>query len=221
MLRKRFPSSPSKQQRARHLLRAVACANHRNGRREFTSKHVLESVDAGGKEIWDELAADGEFPFVKTLLEPGLDEGDGGEYQFKHLSLQEFLFADALAAGGEVFESFFEDGKESLYQHASDRFQQNVFLIGGLPLAQQITSSTWSDGVVDGRKFSGELTGFATLLCLSSSSVITLEGCGKEHVDPSAWKVYAAEGKVSTVQSLVLKGCPEIDDTCLGQLLQL
>ena len=79
-----------------NMLRLVAVDNQRNGRREFSSLHVANSLALGGGDVelplWLRLdAEDAGVTLIKTL--EGMTDGAPAMYQFKHLSFQEGLFA--------------------------------------------------------------------------------------------------------------------------------
>ena len=79
----------------------IATANmlaHPVVRREFTSEHVVNALDAKGMEVWEKLAAgDGSMPLLKMLEEK--TTSTPAIYQFRHLSFQEALFAKWLTDG--------------------------------------------------------------------------------------------------------------------------
>ena len=81
-------------------LRNVAVTNQQNGRREFSSGHVsmallLEHPTPEGFTLWVHLnKEDAGLPLIKTL--EAQTEVAPAQYQFKHLSFQEGLFAQHL-----------------------------------------------------------------------------------------------------------------------------
>ena len=79
------------------LLRAVAMANlDANARREFNSEDCANVLDEAQRSLWWRLWEEARgVPLVKMLMAPAA--GMEGQYQFRHLSLQEALCAQALA----------------------------------------------------------------------------------------------------------------------------
>ena len=82
------------------MLRNVAVQNQLQGRREFSSAHVakallLELPNAEAFTLWLHLnKEEGGLPLIKTLEVQ--TEAAPAQYQFKHLSFQEGLFAQHL-----------------------------------------------------------------------------------------------------------------------------
>ena len=80
------------------MLRRIAIANQEAGRREFSSKDVALALGAHGDELilWLRLEQNAEHgvALIKQL-EPQTDQLPA-QYQFKHLSFQEGLFAEHL-----------------------------------------------------------------------------------------------------------------------------
>ena len=87
------------------MLRNVAVTNQQAGRREFSSAHVsqallLELVNAEAFTLWLHLnKEEGGLPLIKTLEVQ--TEAAPAQYQFKHLSFQEGLFAQHLLLQAE------------------------------------------------------------------------------------------------------------------------
>ena len=80
---------------AMECLRRIAYQNHLARRRVFTSGHVDETLgdDAVLRDIWRQLSELESPPLIK-ILSVASKSGEGGEYQFAHLSFQEFLFLE-------------------------------------------------------------------------------------------------------------------------------
>ena len=82
------------------MLRNVAVTNQQNGRREFSSAHVSQALlldipNPEGLTLWLHLnKEEGGLPLTKTL--EAQTEAAPAQYQFKHLSFQEGLFAQHL-----------------------------------------------------------------------------------------------------------------------------
>ena len=95
------------------MLRHVAVSNQLSGRREFSAVHVaqallLEQVNTEGITLWMHLnKEEAGLPLTKTL--EAQTELAPAQYQFKHLSFQEGLFAQDLLikaeAGWETWET--------------------------------------------------------------------------------------------------------------------
>ena len=95
------------------MLRHVAVSNQLAGRREFSAVHVatallVEQVNTEGLTLWMHLnKEDAGLPLTKTL--EAQTELAPAQYQFKHLSFQEGLFAQDLLlkaeAGWETWET--------------------------------------------------------------------------------------------------------------------
>ena len=108
------------------MLRNVAVTNQQAGRREFSSAHVsvallLEHVTAEGFTLWLHLnKEDAGLPLIKTL-EAQTDLAPA-QYQFKHLSFQEGLFAQhLLMQAKEGWEGWATD-------EAASKFINNPFM---------------------------------------------------------------------------------------------
>ena len=88
------------------MLRQVAVANQEAGRREFASGHVskallIDQVNPEGMTLWLHLnKEEAGIPLTKTL--EAQTEVAPAQYQFKHLSFQEGLFAQHLLMMAEV-----------------------------------------------------------------------------------------------------------------------
>ena len=102
------------------MLRNVAVTNQQNGRREFSSAHVahallLEFPSPEGFTLWIHLnKEDGGLPLIKTL-EVQTEMGPA-QYQFKHLSFQEGLFAQHLLIQAEAgWEGWATDEDSALF----------------------------------------------------------------------------------------------------------
>ena len=88
------------------MLRQVAVANQEAGRREFASNHVakallIDQVNPEGMTLWLHLnKEEAGLPLTKTL--EAQTEVAPAQYQFKHLSFQEGLFAQHLLMQAEL-----------------------------------------------------------------------------------------------------------------------
>ena len=80
------------------MLRAVAVNNQENGRREFTSKHVACALGASPEELglWSRLDLDYDHGVALTATLAKQSDKAPAQYQFKHLSFQEGLYAEHL-----------------------------------------------------------------------------------------------------------------------------
>ena len=86
---------------ALRVLRAVAMANlNAEARREFSSVHVSSAIgNEAGRALWQQLEEEAQgVPLIKTLAArvDGFFRGKPAQYQFRHLSFQEALCAQAL-----------------------------------------------------------------------------------------------------------------------------
>ena len=79
------------------MLRRVAVANQLQGRREFSSRHVVTTMEGHNKEqtLWLSLNKDEAGVILIKTLEVQTDNAPA-QYQFKHLSFQEGLYAQHL-----------------------------------------------------------------------------------------------------------------------------
>ena len=83
----------------RRCLRTIAYRNHLAKRRMFLDAHICEALqdEPALAEIWSTLVnGDEPPPLVKILTAPSA-AGEGGEYQFSHISFQEFLYLEVRA----------------------------------------------------------------------------------------------------------------------------
>ena len=86
------------QDTAKKMLRRVAVENQENGRREFTSKHVACALGATPEELglWTRLDMDRDYGVALTATLAMQSDKAPAQYQFKHLSFQEGLYAEHL-----------------------------------------------------------------------------------------------------------------------------
>ena len=80
------------------MLRSVAVNNQENGRREFTSKHVACALGASPEELglWSRSDLDYDHGVALTATLAKQSDKAPAQYQFKHLSFQEGLYAEHL-----------------------------------------------------------------------------------------------------------------------------
>lgn len=80
------------------LMQLVALHNQLNQKRIFSQKDVDFALAKKPEflPIWTSFLKRGDVPFVKILT-----DGEDAEYQFRHLSFQEALAAQVLAADSE------------------------------------------------------------------------------------------------------------------------
>jgi len=118
------------------MLQTIATANHLAKRRTFQLPDVHRALASVGKpqllEVWSELLGLGEVPLVKILT---LGEASGGEFQFCHLSFQEFLFVRELCRGEKVSSFWAED---MLNVRLNDPFYKNALALGHGHLGQAL-----------------------------------------------------------------------------------
>ena len=83
---------------ATKMVRRVAVTNQENGRREFTSRHVACALGATPEELglWTRLDLDHQFGVALTATLAKQTDRAPAQYQFKHLSFQEGLYAEYL-----------------------------------------------------------------------------------------------------------------------------
>ena len=122
-------------EKARHALRRIAVYNQLRTQRVFRASDVASCLGPNSLElaIWRRLEADiVGIPLVKTLQVGG---GYGAEYQFKHLSFQEALFAGELLAGNA--REFWSAG---LLKCVKDAFNANAFRIMGAEAVDSVVA---------------------------------------------------------------------------------
>ncbi|KAL1520434.1 hypothetical protein AB1Y20_022017 [Prymnesium parvum] len=123
------------------MLRAVACANHLReegeGVRFFRDAEVRAALTKEQWALWRLLLRDkGGVPLVQVLTD-AREGGDGGEYQFKHLSFQEALVAQAVVEGGDgVRDRFWKDDLVAATRVRA--FYRNTLAIGGGHLCEAL-----------------------------------------------------------------------------------
>ena len=83
---------------ATKMVRRVAVTNQENGRREFTSRHVACALGANAEELglWTRLDLDHQYGVALTATLAKQTDRAPAQYQFKHLSFQEGLYAEHL-----------------------------------------------------------------------------------------------------------------------------
>jgi hypothetical protein len=120
---------------AEAALRTVAGANQLEGRRrEFTSDDVHAALTGEELARWNALLAghdeqQPQLPLVKVLENDKALAGHAtGLFQFKHLTFQEALAAQAVCDGDARLPW---DGAEMTAEALEDPFRQNVLRIGG------------------------------------------------------------------------------------------
>jgi len=126
------------------MLRNVAVTNQQNGRREFSSAHVAQALlldlpNPEGLTLWLHLnKEEGGLPLTKTL--EAQTEAAPAQYQFKHLSFQEGLFAQhLLIMAQDGWDGWATD--ESAAKFLNNPFMNNTCRIAaghlGTPLAKR------------------------------------------------------------------------------------
>ena len=87
----------------RSMLRSVGSANQLAGRRIFSGADVNQALESNpkAKELWWSLIEGNQaIPFVRTLAVPANGAAqDQFEFQFSHLSIQEYFLAVDLVEG--------------------------------------------------------------------------------------------------------------------------
>ena len=114
-------------------LRAVATENHLKQRRVFDASNVRTCLREEQLKLWSGAEeSQGGVPLVKTLQSGG---DFGAQYQFRHLSFQEGIFAEALLGGlGEGLLSSWEKMRPTL----ENPFYENAFRIGAGELGRKV-----------------------------------------------------------------------------------
>ena len=98
---KKAPDAP--EDLLRSMLRSVGSANQLAGRRIFSGADVNQALESNpkAKELWWSLIEGNQaIPFVRTLAVPANGAAqDQFEFQFSHLSIQEYFLAVDLVEG--------------------------------------------------------------------------------------------------------------------------
>ena len=98
---KKTPDAP--EDLLRSMLRSVGSANQLAGRRIFSGADVNQALESNpkAKELWWSLIEGNQaIPFVRTLAVPANGAAqDQFEFQFSHLSIQEYFLAVDLVEG--------------------------------------------------------------------------------------------------------------------------
>ena len=132
---------------ARETLQLVAVANQRaDGRRVFTGEDVDLALDSDQhREIWWNWVEHGSgqdaIPLVR-ILTTATDRA-GFEFQFTHISLQEFFFASELASATDS--SFWGERGASASFQLNKFLNQNLFRIGGATLGRTLAANAIFD----------------------------------------------------------------------------
>ena len=132
---------------ARETLQLVAVANQRaDGRRVFTGEDVNLALDsAQHREVWWKWVEQGTgqdaIPLVR-ILATATDRA-GFEFQFTHISLQEFFFASELASATDS--SFWGERGASASFQLNKFLNQNLFRIGGATLGRTLAANAIFD----------------------------------------------------------------------------
>lgn len=126
------------------LLRRIATANHVDRRREFSASDVERCLKGSGREraVWSDMLAEGSIPLVRIISE------SGANFEFKHLSFQEALFAQAIV-NDEVPSTFWD---RDIVDLLADPFFNNTFAVGGNPLWSALARRYPSDVLEDGAR---------------------------------------------------------------------
>ena len=78
----------------REMLRTLAYDNHAAGERAFPSEKIAKLIKTpNALQTWRRFLEEGHLPAVKIVTAPD-SAGNGGEYQFAHLSFQEYLWVE-------------------------------------------------------------------------------------------------------------------------------
>ena len=138
------------------MLRHVAVSNQQQGRREFSATHVsqallVDQMNPEGVTMWLHMnKEDAGLPLVKTL--EAQTELAPAQYQFKHLSFQEGLFAQHLLMQAEEGWSQWETD-ESAAEFLNNPFMNNTCRIAAGYLGTRLAKRrpTWDFSVVGTR----------------------------------------------------------------------
>ena len=120
-------------------LRTIAYENHINRRRVFTSKDldaIFEQHDLLLAQVWQTSVLGHPSrrpPLIKVLTAAAKSsESAPGAYQFNHLSLQEYLFLDAIRANGATVNT------TKVTSIVTDAFFDNAIQLGSDVLAEHL-----------------------------------------------------------------------------------
>lgn len=121
-----------------NCLRRIAYRNHLLKQRTFTSEDVREALGDEPEllDVWRRLTDSSAAPPLIKVLASASASGARGEYQFGHLSFQEFLFVEMFEqySGGALPPGFSGTGKEKA-RFIKDKFYAHAIDIGGARLS--------------------------------------------------------------------------------------
>jgi len=126
------------------MLRLIGTANHLAKRRTFQLPDVHKALAgrADLEDVWAVLLAAGEVPLIRIVT---LGEASGGEFQFCHLSFQEFLFVSTMCADCKTPHDFFAK-EDELNAKLNDPFYRNAITIGSGHIGEALSKQRpdWS-----------------------------------------------------------------------------
>ena len=125
-------------------LRTLGYQNHLLHQRIFTSENALQSLHGSPSLLasWKALLRHHEVPPLLKVLTAADVAGGSGEYQFAHMSFQEFFFLETLnRSEGQLPEDFKWETIEDKVEFFRDKFNDNVTRLGGAILAQKLFSA--------------------------------------------------------------------------------
>jgi hypothetical protein len=117
----------------RNVLQQVAVKAHLGEVRDFGQELVAGALEKDELVLWSGMERAQQLPLVKVLEVGGTDDGViGGAYQFKHLSLQEALFARAVANA--------QLPDWDPLAHLEEQYYANVFRMGSERVGEVLAS---------------------------------------------------------------------------------
>ena len=141
VIRKRHDATGSPESSIRRMLRLIAYSNMRARRRVFTSADVAATLHYEPElmALWKMLSHDEKPPpLVKVLTAPS-EADEGGEWQFGHLSFQEFLYVEVFKlCGHDELPPGFQWGAADKVAWLKDKFNDNTIQIGCDVFAQKL-----------------------------------------------------------------------------------
>ena len=191
------------------VLTKLAVANHRAGRREFTSADVDDTLTGDSwtvvcqRALWARLNREGAIPLLETLQNDTVLRGKKQTlYQFKALSLQEVLAVEELILTGCArFAAWDSDEKAAAYVH--DAFNHNLLRIGaarlGLCLSKRRAAWDFADQMIGDAG-----TGVVAALMAENVNLVHLNLESNKLGSPSGGALAAVLGDCTALRTLNL-----------------
>ena len=128
-------------------LRTLAYHNQLAHRRIFTSKNAVDWLQGKPSLIttWQKMLHHHDSPPLIKVLTAASATGEGGEYQYSHLSFQEFFFLETIRRSSEegLPDGFKWETIDDKIEFFRDKFNDNITRLGGTIIGEKLFSQKY------------------------------------------------------------------------------